>query len=120
MSSPIEQITEPAHGRVLVRHSGTRECARLGVDADVLDDLGDAVDAGRLVEVSDAVEQRQFDTGHFGVAGIALYLTQHAGLIDTCESPWGLIKELETVTTDVEVPQLLRHDNLEDHRRLMR
>jgi hypothetical protein len=31
-------------------------------------------------------------------------------------SPWGLTEELETVTTDFEVPQLLRHDNLQDHR----
>ena len=75
----------------------------------------DAVDAGRLVKVAGAVQQRQFDAGHLGEAGIALHLVELIGLVDAREGLGRLVEKLEAVAADLEIAQLLRRDDLKHH-----
>jgi len=82
--------------------------------------LRDSIDAGRFVKVADAVEQRQLDAGHPGEAGVALHLTDEFRLVDLRECLGTLIEKLQAVTTQVEVAQLARDDDLEDLGGLMR
>ena len=72
------------------------------------------------MEVAHAVEQRQLDAGNLCEAGIALHLTDQLGLVDLSKCLGHLIDELQAVTTQLEVTQLPRDDDLEDHAGLMR
>lgn len=81
----IKQVTEPADGRVFVCGSRLCQSARVGLGADVLGDLRDAVNSRFLVKVACTVEQRQFDAGNVGESGVALHLAHQVGRIDLRE-----------------------------------
>lgn len=119
-SAPRAGVPQPAHRRVFIGSGRFGKHTRLGLGSNVLGDLRNAVDAGGLVEVACAIQQRQLDAGHLGKTGITFHPVELIGLIELCEGLGGLVEKLEAMAPDFEVPQLLGHDHLKDHGGLVR
>ena len=94
--------------------------ARIGLVANVLDDLRYPVDAARLVKIADAVQQGEFHASDICKAGIALYLLKMIGVIDLLERLRLLVHKLDAMAADLKIAQLPGRDHLEYHGGLMR
>jgi hypothetical protein len=72
------------------------------------------------VKVPSTVEQRQFYASYVSEPFFALDPVEDVGSIDAREGSGRLIEELQTVAPELEVPHLFEHDDVEDHRSLVR
>jgi len=83
-------------------------------------DLCHPIDAGGLVEVAHAIQQRQLNAGDLGKVVITLYSVEMIGLIELGEGLGRLIEKLDAVGADLEIPQLFGRNHLKDHGGLVR
>lgn len=120
MTCPIEQESEATHRRIFICRGDPCELGGIRFDADILRNLSDCIDTACLVKVPNTVEQGQLYTSYVSETFVALDPVEDVGSIDAREGSGRLKEELQTVASKLEVPYLFGHNDMEDHRSLVR
>jgi len=110
----FEQVSEASRSRVLVEGRRLREPARVGFAAQIVNDLSGAVQASRLVEVSDRVKEHELDAGDLCESGVGLQLAKPDIPIGSREHIRRLVNELDSLPAHDDRPNLLWDDDLKD------
>lgn len=92
-----EQISEASRPQVLLEKAA----------AEVMNDLGGAVEAGRLVEMPDRIQEDELDAGHLGEAGVGLQLAEPDLPVRPRECVGRLVDELDALPAGDDGPHLL-------------
>ena len=119
MTKKIEQVSQPPDGCVFIIHRRAGKFPRAGLRAEIVSDLRRPVDSGGAMEVADRVQYSQFNAGRIDESRTALELSKPPGHVQSLEILRLLRQELNALEADFNLTELLRDDDLKNHRRLV-